>query len=688
MKEKILKFLDRNWIIIYNAITLILIELMAVLVTSGKFYISSPQIILSLILLISVCLYIIKSQFVRYITSITIMSCFAIVDIIFIVIYEMTGQVFEFQMFSLRNDAFAIIESIPINTLYFFVVGIVISIFVIYGKRYLNISHCKMIEHKREITIKVASILISILFLFLSVTSLSVTKNFYDELIYSTSDNSYSKSGVLPNFFTEMYKGLKNNEEYECDFNELTSYLFDENQIKKSNHKDNFEKEYNVVTVLCESLEWMAFICDLEKYPNGLQLKDPTGKNRTQDELARDLFPNLYKVIDESTIMTNFHSKEKTDISENYSNIGVYPTNSYTNYDFYDNTISLSLANTLKALDSDISCNVFHNGTNTFYNRDVYERTIGFDNYYAYDELKECAEFTDWYNEGERNLDSEMVDCFKDVMFPTNKRFYTYIISITSHGQYTYRDSLSNYYEKLNDYGIYVDPDKPFSDTVNAYHSYVGACMELDNMIGRIYEELEERGLLENTVISLFGDHNCYYQGLSNYVKDIPDNYKEKNVDYTFLYNVPWIVRIPNSDACLVDKFTCTADILPTLYDILGIDVYGNFMYGNSAFNEEESILYSRAYNFFVGNDIIYTSLNNIKYQGELVNIYDITNKTQKLVNKIKNIDLVFYNDYFSQNVTDNLKSILNKSSINNVNTYDDYYKYKLRTLNKVNNNA
>lgn len=49
--------------------------------------------------------------------------------------------------------------------------------------------------------------------------------------------------------------------------------------------------------------------------------------------------------------------------------------------------MSMSMANTLKALDKDITCNIFHNGTNSFYNRVVYEKTVGFDNYYAYNEL-------------------------------------------------------------------------------------------------------------------------------------------------------------------------------------------------------------------------------------------------------------------------------------------------------------
>lgn len=684
MKEKVLNFLDRNWIILYNAISILIIELTAVYITSGSFYISKPHLLFSLILFISVCLYIIKIQFVRYITSICVMVILSLIDIVFIVIYELTGQVFEFTMFQLRNDAMGIVESIPINTLYFFTSGILISAFIIYGKRYLNISKLKVIQSNRGLLVKVGSLFISVFFILLSINSLTVNTDYYEKLMYSSSDNSYSKSGVLPNFITELYKGQKNDDNYICDYDELTSYLYKDKEIKKSNHKENFDKNYNVVSILCESFEWMSFICDLDKYPNGLQLIDPKGENKTQEELARELFPNLYRVLDESTVMTNFHSKEKTDVSENYSYLGVYPSNSSTNYDFYNNTISLSLINTLKSLDSNISCNIFHNGTNTFYNRNIYEHTIGFDNYYGYDELQECDEFTDWYKEGERNLDSQMVDCFKDEMFSTDKRFFTYIISITSHGQYTYRKSLSNYYEKLFEYGIYVDPNKSFSDTENAYYSYIGTIMELDYMIGRVYEELESRNLLNNTIISLFGDHNCYYQGLSNYVKDIPDNYKEEGKDYTFLYNVPWIIRIPNSEPQVVDKFTCTSDIVPTLYDLLGIDIYGNFMYGNSVFNEEESVLYSRSYNFFMTRDIIYTSLNNVKYQTSSVNIYDITNETKDLVEKIKNIDLVFYNDYFSKNITSNLNDILKESNLYNINTYGDYYQYKIKKLNQV----
>lgn len=125
-------------------------------------------------------------------------------------------------------------------------------------------------------------------------------------------------------------------------------------------------------------------------------------------------------------------------------------------------------------------------------------------------------------SEGERNLDSELISSFSDEIMPTDKRFYSYIITITGHGQYSYRKSLKPYYEKLSEYGLKIDSTKDLSDLDNSFITYVATTLEVDKMIGTLYEELENRNLLDNTVITLFGDHNCYYQGLSNYVKKFP----------------------------------------------------------------------------------------------------------------------------------------------------------------------
>ena len=99
---------------------------------------------------------------------------------------------------------------------------------------------------------------------------------------------------------------------------------------------------------------------------------------------------------------------------------------------------------------------------------------------------------------------------------------------------------------------------------------------------------MEKKDLLDDTVIVLFGDHNAYYQGLSSYVKDI-ENYDTER-KFTDLYNVPLMIYdtdltakiAENKDERMIHKFTCTADIVPTLLDLLGVRYYTNLYYGQS----------------------------------------------------------------------------------------------------------
>ncbi len=682
----IFNWFKKNWIYIYVITSLILLELVAVAVTSHQFYIRSPWILFFFLCLVFLILFYTRSYMAKFIVGAFSIGIIGIVDLIFIIIYEMTGQYFEYSMLELRNDAFGILESFPINFIYFTVFAILLSVYIVFGRRAVRLYPRQILPLKRKYISLPLSLLFAIGMLALSISNSITHKDFYEDLLYSDNDKSYGDYGVLGNFASQMASGITRDDNVYMNEAELTNFLYRENQIKKSNFPTNIEKNYNVVTILAESLEWMSFMEDEIRFPKGLKLVDPTGQNRDSSILQRELFPNLFRFYDESVVFNNFHSKEKTDISENYSYLGVYPTNSITNYDFYENTLASSMPNTLKALDSSIKTQIFHNGDLEFYNRDLYEYQVGFDNFVSGEQMALKPGFYDWMGNGERNLDHEMLEVCADEMFPTTSRFYTYIITITQHGQYAYRESLEQegYYEKLSNYGMVVDPLKPATDQANSFINYVACALELDKMIGCMYEELEERGLLDNTVITIFGDHNCYYSGLSNYVKDIPSNFNQQKDDdrnYIDLYRVPCMMRVPSIAHQINDKFTCTADIVPSIYDVLGINYYGNVYYGNSIFSNETSVLYSRAYNFFCADNAIYTSLNNFKYtyiqDDKELNMYDIKDKTSRLVEKIKYTDQIFYNDYFSLSVS------LSQYKQLDINTYAELYAYKMIELNR-----
>ena len=99
-----------------------------------------------------------------------------------------------------------------------------------------------------------------------------------------------------------------------------------------------------------------------------------------------------------------------------------------------------------------------------------------------------------------------------------------------------------------------------------------------------------------------------------------------------------------------IDKFTCQADIVPTLLDLLGIHYYSNMYYGHSVFTPEESVIYSRAYNFFIDDGIVAGSLVNPFFRDESVTDEDWNNFVYRgglMIDKLRIWDQIYLHDYF-----------------------------------------
>jgi len=719
------KFFKSNSLIwIYFGLAL-LIELTAVFVTSNKFYIRSPWIFLLVQLMIVLILLSISSNKARHITSYLLLIFFMIVDLVFIVIFEMTETIFDYGMFNLRNDGMAILESVPINFTFFAISMLAISLYIVFGGRYVR-------HAENPVSIKWWAIpSIAVVIAGLGTTLYLNNKDFEADVtakLYRTSEASYAQYGIIGNFLNEFVRGSFFINFKLGDEQQLEDFIYSTDNIYQSNFDAN--NDYNVVTILVESLEWHGFMQDFTLFANGFDIDYSAYGYSSAEEVLRQLYPNLYKFYDNSIVLSNFYSREKTDIAENLSLLGSYPTNAYINYDFPTNEISTGMASVLKTLDEDITCNYFHNGGSSFYNRSTYMKNIGFDTCSTTDQMKAKEGFTDYSAKGERNLDSEMIKVCADEIFPTDKRFYTYITTITMHGQYTYRNNLKDYYNKMAEFGITSMSGDSFNAfNHNNFYYYAACVMEFDKALGQIVFELNDRvgtngnKLIDNTIICLFGDHNTYYSSLSNYVKDIKDT-KDKN--YTNLFRVPCMIKVPNlndvkthiqttmlselktklmtdnptlddltattlaqdminerykisANQIIIKKFMCTADIIPTLFDLCGINIYGNLYFGHSAFEWQQSVLYSRAYDMFITDNMYFVSLNNVKYirndNPELQNdpalkyadikyydreehIADVEIEAKKLLDKLSVCNRIFYNDYFARiNINDSTKT-------------------------------
>ncbi|MBQ7881082.1 MAG: hypothetical protein IJ358_04500, partial [Clostridia bacterium] len=314
------KFFKSNSLVwIYFGLAL-LIELVAVFVTSDKFYIRMPWIFLLVQLFIVLILLCIPSNKARHITSSLLLIFFMIVDLVFIVIFEMTETIFDYGMFNLRNDGMAILESVPINFTFFAISMLAIALYIVFGGRYIR-------HAETPVSIKWYAIpsLVAVV-VGLGVTLYVNNKDFEADVeakLYRSSEASYCEYGIVGNFLNEFVKGSFFSNVKLGDEQELEDFIYSADDIYSTNFETT--EEYNVVTILVESLEWHGFVQDFELFVNGHNINysnytDEDGQPYTSaEQILRELYPNLYNFYDSSIVMTNFYSREKTDISENIS---------------------------------------------------------------------------------------------------------------------------------------------------------------------------------------------------------------------------------------------------------------------------------------------------------------------------------------------------------------------------------
>jgi choline-sulfatase len=107
------------------------------------------------------------------------------------------------------------------------------------------------------------------------------------------------------------------------------------------------------------------------------------------------------------------------------------------------------------------------------------------------------------------------------------------------------------------------DPPEPFRSRYR--DPYAGAISFVDSQIGRVLAFLEERHLLDKTVIAIIGDHG---EGLGEHGERT-----HKLFVYESVLHVPFIVRAPSDrmPARRVDAVTRSVDLMPTMLDLVGV---------------------------------------------------------------------------------------------------------------------
>lgn len=335
---------------------------------------------------------------------------------------------------------------------------------------------------------------------------------------------------------TPKYKAVQEEEVSEVDL------YFQERGEPQSNEMTGLYEGKNVILVLMESMDDWLF---------------------TEEDT-----PTLYKMLGESINFTNFYTpgygSARTLNSEFCMNTGIYlPTTGSYVFDYITNTYDQSMASQLCR--NGYTAEVFHYNNPEFYSRGVLEPTIGYHVYNSYEEFG--LEKEQLYDE---DLMFEIPE-LKEQFFREGLKLNT-IITRSAHLGYTYTEGLSVYaLEQYPEYkGMYASEEE---DCARVKAKLV------DDLFARLLTELEEAGELENTVIVAMTDHYTYgYKNMEELMvhSDVTSQ--------LMLEKTPCFIWSAGGPAMEVTKTLNTADLLPTVLNLLNIDAPYNYL-GQDAFD-------------------------------------------------------------------------------------------------------
>ena len=353
------------------------------------------------------------------------------------------------------------------------------------------------------------------------------------------------------------------------------------------------EKEYNKIDIDFESLiekESNSTVKNMHKYFSSVVPSEKNkytglfkGKNlifitaEAFDTIAidKDITPTLYKMANNSYIFTNYYQPlypVSTSDGEYMNLTSLIPKEGV--WSFYKSSkISMPMGFGTMFKNEGYTSYGFHNHTYKYYDRHLSHPNIGLSYIGCGNGLEKKMNCKRW-----PNSDYEMIDATTDYYLNDEKPFATYYMTVSGHLNYNfYGNSMSarnkNKVKNLK-----------YSDAIKAYYA---AQIELDKAMELLLKKLEEKGVLDDTLIIMGPDHYPYglTQKQMNEVSNIDRSDKFEN------YHTTLIMYNPSIEKTVIDKTISGLDLLPTIYNLYGIEFDSRLLMGRDIFSDSEHIV-------------------------------------------------------------------------------------------------
>lgn len=308
---------------------------------------------------------------------------------------------------------------------------------------------------------------------------------------------------------------------------------------------------------------------------------------------GREITPNLNKLISESIYFDNYYYQTAgggTSDAEFTTNVSMYPMKEGSAYIRKSGNYYYSLPQKLK--DSGYGTIAMHGYKPGFWNRSVMYKSLGFDDFFSKTSFKEDEIL------GMGISDKSFLNQAFDKLSKYKHPYFSFIITLSSHFPY---DNNKSYYSTF-DVGEYKD---------TLLGNYIETVHYTDEALGMFIEKLRSSGLLDNTVLAVYGDHQAIPKDNISELASFMGKEALNELEWQQLQKVPMIIHLPGSEEPqVISTAGGGTDFMPTLLNIAGLDTSNVVNMGQDLLNCKDGFVVFRNGSFVTDNTAYISSTN------------------------------------------------------------------------------
>lgn len=287
--------------------------------------------------------------------------------------------------------------------------------------------------------------------------------------------------------------------------------------------------------------------------------------------IHEELTPTLWKMWHEGVHFENFYNPVWTvsTLDGEYAGLaGMIPKSGvWTLFRSRNNDMAMVPGNMLKRMGYDTYA--WHNHTWTYYKRDQSHPNLG----YYYRGLGNGLDVAPTWPESDLEMIEKTVFEFID-----KEPFHVYYLTVSGHTFWTRTGNRmsSRHYDKFSHLDL---PEEAIC--------YMAANYEVELAMKSLLDQLRDAGIADRTLIVLNPDHYPYDMDIEN-LEAMAGRPLNKTFD---IYKSAAFFYHDGIEPVTVDKYVSSLDLLPTIYNYMGIPYDSRFLSGRDAFSDTEGFV-------------------------------------------------------------------------------------------------